>query len=149
MCGKGRAELGAARAALFVCGLLAARCGSGTHTGSDAGATLDAALDATADATTSVDGGLPYDCEAACSREPPICLSDDPDHASCLDICIYFAQASGCEFGEGRRLVECLEETPGACEELPLGDCWSEHNCFRRCTDPESEFWCRPPAGGD
>ena len=134
----------AAWAGPFVCWLLAAACGAGVHAKHDAGSRPDGSMDAGPDATAAVDGGTEYDCEAACSRAPPICPSGNPDRPSCLDLCTHFARAPGCEFGEGLQLIACLEEHPGACEELPWGECWEVNNCFQKCTDPTSELWCRP-----
>ena len=117
-------------------------CGSATHSDPDAGEAADDA-DLAASSDAGIDSAPAYDCEAACSREPPIC--DPPvDATPCVVKCRRMAIARRCVFGENLRLLQCLEENPGACGQGFDGPCAAEWQCYEYCSG-DYPVVCRPP----
>lgn len=139
----GRSASDWTRCALSV-SLLIAACGAGARADPDAtGAQVEAGVDAGPDA--AIDGGLWYDCTAACSRDPPIFCTPPSEAAHCREECRLIVIAWGCVLGETQRLLECFEEHPGACEEGFEGPCGEEWRCYDSCSNGDSNLVCRPP----
>lgn len=127
-----------------------AACGAASHhDDEDAGLRSDASTEREGGVDQDagdVDGGLEYDCEAACRRDPRICRNADPDATACFETCRLIAGNRGCFLGEELRLLECLEANPGACEMDFVGNpCFEEYECYFLCGDDPGGHVCRPP----
>lgn len=124
--------------------LVVAGCGASSHLRQeDAGEPpRDAGAGATGDA--ALDGGLEYDCAEACSRDPPICIPPGDESMPCLEQCRFIVIARGCVLGEELRLLRCLENHPGACEQRYEGPCAEEWECLNYCNGPYPVV-CQPP----
>lgn len=75
-----------------------------------------------------------FDCAAACAADPPIC-EDTPGGETCEITCNSFRGASiGACDREPLWLLECLQVTPGACEDRGgRQGCADEYSAFSSC----------------
>lgn len=106
--------------------LLLAACYSSHGSPDAADSVEDAGRDAAAvKPESAIDAAPAFDCAAACAADPPIC-QDDPGYGpglrgmTCEESCRFgFLSRNGfCLDDEMIRLLECLQENPGACEHL-------------------------------